>query len=227
MTNVACIRCPDASRCFDEGHCYMLEAASIAPMPVQELTPGQVRAAMPTAGHPLGKPKRHDVGYSLPTPTGRIDSGYIPPPKWKTSPASAEAKRVIEAWREKYPDFAAAWGTPGLKGPSIGYKLPVTMEPSEADKIVIRPVLERQQHRVKCWPEYFQAVLDGRKTFEARWDDRGYQEGDGVTLIEWDPNAVPQAGETGRTYKAIVGYVLRGPGYGVEAGHCIFSILKA
>lgn len=33
MNNVACLRCPDASRCFKEGHCYMLEPASITPPP--------------------------------------------------------------------------------------------------------------------------------------------------------------------------------------------------
>ena len=33
-------------------------------------------------------------------------------------------------------------------------------------------------HNLKAWPEFFDAVADGRKTFEVRRNDRGYREGD-------------------------------------------------
>lgn len=43
-------------------------------------------------------------------------------------------------------------------------------------------------HSLKILPAYFQAVVDGRKTFEIRDNsDRGFQAGDLVELKEWDP----------------------------------------
>lgn len=40
---------------------------------------------------------------------------------------------------------------------------------------------------LKAWPIYFEAIVLGRKTFEIRRNDRYFQEGDRVTLLEWDP----------------------------------------
>lgn len=62
--------------------------------------------------------------------------------------------------------------------------------------------------RFKIWPEYFEAVLDGRKAFEVRKDDRPPEErvevGRDMILTEWDPAVIggvvnPDFGEfTGR-----------------------------
>lgn len=40
-------------------------------------------------------------------------------------------------------------------------------------------------HHLKTLPEYFQAVIDGRKPFEVRKDDRGFKPGDKVILEEY------------------------------------------
>lgn len=40
-------------------------------------------------------------------------------------------------------------------------------------------------HCLKTWPEYFKEIEAGRKTFELRKDDRGFQEGDTLVLQEW------------------------------------------
>lgn len=39
----------------------------------------------------------------------------------------------------------------------------------------------------KVWPEYFQQILDGKKTFELRLHDFEIHEGDTLILKEWDP----------------------------------------
>ena len=75
----------------------------------------------------------------------------------------------------------------------------------------------RTEHQLKTWPSYFQAVWTGEKTFEIRYDDRGYQRGDTVVLREWDRDWPcecesnrhdgPCAKYTGREIRARVGYV--------------------
>jgi hypothetical protein len=56
----------------------------------------------------------------------------------------------------------------------------------------------------KIWPEYFQKVLDGKKSFELRLNDFEINEGDTLLLKEWDPNTKEY---TGRELEKTVGYV--------------------
>lgn len=58
----------------------------------------------------------------------------------------------------------------------------------------------------KAWPEQFQAVLDGRKTFDLRLQEFEAQEGDVLLLREWDPEKKEY---TGRSIEKIIGFVLR------------------
>lgn len=45
-------------------------------------------------------------------------------------------------------------------------------------------------HELKCWPQYYEALVcperQRRKSVEVRKDDRGYQVGDVLVLLEWD-----------------------------------------
>lgn len=61
-----------------------------------------------------------------------------------------------------------------------------------------------REHELKCWPEFFQAILDGTKRFEWRYDDRGFAEGDTLWLREWNPDTKTYSGRDMRvrvTYK--------------------------
>jgi len=56
----------------------------------------------------------------------------------------------------------------------------------------------------KVWPEYFQHILDGKKTFEVRLNDFEIKEGDMLVLKEWDSDTKEYSG---RELEKKVGYV--------------------
>ncbi len=78
-----------------------------------------------------------------------------------------------------------------------------------------------KQHELKTLPEFFQAVIDGRKTFEARKNDRDFLCGDVLFLREWDSETKRY---TARNICADVSYILHGPNFGVKRGYCIMAI---
>jgi ribosomal protein S17 len=58
----------------------------------------------------------------------------------------------------------------------------------------------------KVWPEYFQKMADGEKTFELRLADFECNPGDTLILKEWDPK---KRQYTGRVLEKKATYVLR------------------
>lgn len=78
-------------------------------------------------------------------------------------------------------------------------------------------------HYLKTWPEFFQAVLEGRKTFEKRVNDRDYAEGHTLVLQEFDPATQIYSG---REVTKDCGFILHGPDFGVADGECIISLLE-
>ena len=69
-------------------------------------------------------------------------------------------------------------------------------------------------HEIKSWPEFFQALWDGSKKFEIRFDDRDYQVGDVLLIKEWDDR---KSVYTGRTLRRRITYKLEGIGGGAIA----------
>ena len=62
MGNVACLRCPDSARCFAEGHCYMLEPASITPPPPRPLSIGWKTPTPQDNSYPASVTTPHGFG---------------------------------------------------------------------------------------------------------------------------------------------------------------------
>ena len=42
-------------------------------------------------------------------------------------------------------------------------------------------------HKLKCWSDYYAAIVAGDKKFDVRRDDRGFQKGDLILLEQFDP----------------------------------------
>jgi hypothetical protein len=57
-------------------------------------------------------------------------------------------------------------------------------------------------HDLKSWPEFFGPVLEGRKTFELRKNDRNFMVGDILWLREWEPRTAKYSGREIRKREA-------------------------
>ncbi len=78
-------------------------------------------------------------------------------------------------------------------------------------------------HELKTWPEHFDQVWGGKKTFEKRVNDRKYNVGDVLRLRCYDP--VWEGGTyDGRDIFCTVTHILKGPEMGVAEDECIMSI---
>ena len=77
------------------------------------------------------------------------------------------------------------------------------------------------KHELKSWPESFRQILNHRKKFEVRKNDRGYHAGDVLHLKEWEPF-------TGKYTGAELGvkaeYISYGGVLGIDPEYCVISI---
>ena len=76
-------------------------------------------------------------------------------------------------------------------------------------------------HSLKTWPGQFRAIINGEKTFEFRKNDREFNEGEILSLKEWNPKLESY---TGLHTEMKVIFILYGPSFGIPEGYCIMSI---
>lgn len=79
--------------------------------------------------------------------------------------------------------------------------------------------MENKLHELKIYTKYFNAVLDGSKTFEIRKNDRWFQVGDNILLREWD-----NIKYSGRTIYAEITYILYDRFIGLSDGYVALGI---
>ncbi len=75
-------------------------------------------------------------------------------------------------------------------------------------------------HKLKCWPEYFEKLSNNEKQFEIRRDDRGFKVGDVLLLCEWLPLF---SHYTGRQIQKRIVYILD-KHEGLKEGFVIFQM---
>lgn len=75
------------------------------------------------------------------------------------------------------------------------------------------------EHELKIYPQYFGAVISGKKTFEIRKNDRKYSVGDVLLLKEWD-----NIQYTGREVKANIIYMINDNFVGLMPGYVVLGI---
>jgi hypothetical protein len=85
-----------------------------------------------------------------------------------------------------------------------------------------------RHHKLKTWPEPFQAVVDGIKTYEIRHDDRAYAVGDTLELQEWNPclGGAHLGGYTGRKIVVHVVHMTHSR-FGLPSDLCVMGIKVA
>lgn len=78
-----------------------------------------------------------------------------------------------------------------------------------------------QIHELKCWPEPFEATIQGDKTFEIRTMDRPFKKGDTLWLREWNPKTVQYSG---RECRVEVTFIAMPSQWKLPPDVCVMSI---
>ena len=77
-----------------------------------------------------------------------------------------------------------------------------------------------KEHDLKVYPEFWENLARGWKTFEIRIDDRGFDLGDTLLLREWHPITKTY---TGKEVRRTVTHLLRN-WRGIQSGYVIMSL---
>lgn len=83
---------------------------------------------------------------------------------------------------------------------------------------------QMKTHRLKTWDIYFQPILEGKKRFELRKNDRNFKEGDRLKLEEVSYKNPTKY--SGRSCTVDVDYILHGDESWLNEDYCIMSITK-
>ena len=78
---------------------------------------------------------------------------------------------------------------------------------------------ESTVHKLKTVAPWFGYVWDGTKTFEVRYDDRGFKPGDLLVLGEWSE----EGGWLERFCARRVQFILTGEQWGLSKGFCVLG----
>lgn len=87
-----------------------------------------------------------------------------------------------------------------------------------------------REHVLKCWDTYWDATARGDKTFDVRFNDRGYQAGDTVVLQRWnrEKDDFTRHRSNGHPYylRRKIKYILPGGQFGIEPGWIVLGLGK-
>ena len=80
------------------------------------------------------------------------------------------------------------------------------------------------EHKLKCWPVFFDAILHNEKNFEVRRDDRGFQKGDILILQRTTSDSPYNVDYDYYEIRKRVSYILTGGQFGIAAGYVIMAL---
>lgn len=80
------------------------------------------------------------------------------------------------------------------------------------------------RHVLKTWPQYYEDVESGNKTFEVRKHDRDFKVGDTLLLQEFDPSKKASQQYSGKELEFTITYVLLGGNFGIQEGYVVMGI---
>lgn len=84
-----------------------------------------------------------------------------------------------------------------------------------------------EQHLLKTLARYYDAVADGRKTFEVRRNDRAFQTGDELLLERWEETKYGLTESSPRQLlKVKITYLLQGGQFGIEPAYCVLGFKR-